>query len=47
METINVIPRRELSIAILSTILSTIATLISNLFCTAVNFCDDLPPSGP
>jgi hypothetical protein len=43
MEIINVIPRRELSTAILSTT----DTLISNLFCTAVNFCDDHPPSGP
>ena len=31
MEIINVIPRSELTIAILSTILSTINTLISNL----------------
>jgi len=32
MEIINVIPRSELTNAILSTILSTINTLISNLF---------------
>ena len=31
MEIINVIPRSELTIAILSTILSAISTLISNL----------------
>jgi hypothetical protein len=31
MEIINVIPRSELTIAILSTLLSTIDTLISNL----------------
>jgi hypothetical protein len=31
MEIINVIPRNELTIAILSTLLSTIDTLISNL----------------
>ena len=31
MEIINVIPRNELTIAILSTILSTISTLISKL----------------
>ena len=30
MEIINVIPRSELTIAILSTLLSTISTLISN-----------------
>jgi len=32
MEIINVIPRSELTIAILSTLLSSIDTLISNLF---------------
>jgi len=32
MEIINVIPRSELTIAILSTLLSPIETLISNLF---------------
>jgi hypothetical protein len=32
MEIINVIPRSELTIAILTTLLSTIDTLISNLF---------------
>jgi hypothetical protein len=38
MEIINVIPRSDLTIAILSTILSTIDTLISNISFEPITF---------